>query len=60
MPMFLLQTPGLPDCSLIGVCGAAEQVGPPPGLMYLAIGLVVAGVWGLWRERRKPGQKAGG
>ncbi len=49
----LLQIPGPPDCALMGTCGAVPPApGPPPGLMYLAIGLVGAGVLGLWRYRR--------
>lgn len=50
----LIQIPGPTECSLIGFCGNAAQVGPPAGLMYLALGLVAAGVWGLWNERKRP------
>lgn len=43
------------DCVLSGFCVLAERVGPPPGLMYLAVGFVLAGGAGLareWRGRR--------
>lgn len=48
----MLQIPGPPDCFLLGTCGTAEQVGPPAGLMFLALGLVALGVAILWREAR--------
>lgn len=48
----MLQIPGPPDCFLLGTCGVAEQVGPPAGLMFLALGLVALGVAILWREAR--------
>ncbi len=46
------QIPGPPDCFLLGTCAVAEQVGPPAGLMFLALGLVALGVAILWREAR--------
>jgi len=54
MLMFLLlQIPGPPDCALMGTCGAVvPPPGPPSGLMYLAVGLVGVGIFGLWRYRR--------
>ncbi len=50
----MVQVPGPTECSLIGFCGETAQVGPPAGLMYLAAGLVLAGFWGLWNERKRP------
>jgi len=42
------------DCLLSGTCGAvARQIGPHSGMMYLAIGFVVLGLAGLWREWRR-------
>ncbi len=43
-------TPG--DCTLTGLCGLLGPERPvPPGVMFVAIGLVGFGVWGLWRRR---------
>ncbi len=48
------QIPGPNDCFLTGFCGAArDQVGPPPGLMFLALGLIGLGVAILVAERRR-------
>jgi len=52
--MFLLQawTPG--DCLLTGLCGVRETAaGAPPGLLFLALGVVLVGGLGLVRARRK-------
>jgi hypothetical protein len=52
--MLLLQalTPG--DCLLTGLCGIRETAaGVPSGLLFLALGLVLAGGFGLVRARRK-------
>lgn len=52
--MFLLlaTTPG--DCLLTGLCGSpAATGGLPSGVMFLALGLVLAGAFGLRRERRR-------
>jgi len=44
-------TPG--DCVLTGLCGLITAKPPvAPGVMYVAVGLVGFGVWGLWRLRR--------
>jgi len=53
MPL-LLQVIGPTDCILSGLCGAGPvHQGLPSGVMFTAIGLVVAGVLGL-RELRRP------
>ena len=49
----LSQLPGPDDCLLIGFCRSnPDQGGPPPGLLYLALGLVALGIGGLWQEWR--------
>ena len=52
-------TPG--DCVLTGLCGAVPfESALPPGLLFLALGLVLYGAAGLWRarsaRRRVPGR----
>ena len=60
MLAWLAQAPDLSDCLLTGLCPARpDQVGPGSGLMFLALGFVSVGVWGLWKEwragaRRRP------
>ena len=50
--MLSLQVPG--DCLLTGLCGIQEAVaGPPSGLLFLALGVVVAGGIGWSRTRRR-------
>jgi len=50
----MLQIPGPDDCFLTGLCGATrDHVGPPPGLMFLAIGMIGLGVAVLVGERRR-------
>ena len=52
MPL-LLQVIGPTDCILSGLCGAGPvHQGLPSGVMFTAIGLVVAGVLGLRELRR--------
>jgi hypothetical protein len=34
-----------------GFCPAPSHRGPPPGLMYLSIGLIGAGLSGLWPRK---------
>jgi MYXO-CTERM domain-containing protein len=47
------QIPGPPDCLLGGAClDLAGRSGPPPGLIYLAMGLIALGLATLWRERQ--------
>ena len=42
------------DCLLTGLCGAQQlAAAPPPGLMFLALGLVLYGIGGLWRARQR-------
>jgi hypothetical protein len=51
--MMLLQsyTPG--DCLLTGLCGVREAAGgAPSGLLFLALGIVLAGGLGWSRARR--------
>jgi hypothetical protein len=50
-------TPG--DCILSGLCGVVPEAGPaiPAGVMYLAVGLVVAGTVG-WRRARRAGTQS--
>ena len=44
---------GLPAAAWVGGwCRTAVRTGPPPGLMYLAIGLVAGGAAG-WGPERK-------
>lgn len=56
--LFLTQsgTPG--DCVLTGLCNVVAEAPPAvaPGVMFLAAGLVLAGVLG-WRRARRPGQE---
>jgi hypothetical protein len=48
-----LQAPAAPDCFLTGLCATRpDQVGPGSGLMFLALGFVALGAWGLWTEWR--------
>jgi len=52
--MLLLQawTPG--DCLLTGLCGVREAAaGAPSGLLFLALGLVLLGGFGIVRTRRR-------
>jgi hypothetical protein len=54
MPRLLLQVAldGSDACLATGLCGLVEPVRPvAPGLMFLAVGLVAAGIWGLRRRR---------
>jgi hypothetical protein len=45
-------TPG--DCLLTGLCGVpAFEAGVPPGLLFLALGLILYGAAGLWRARKQ-------
>jgi hypothetical protein len=39
-----------PGC-VPGFCPLPVRLGPPPGLMYLAVGIVAFGVGGIWRRR---------
>ena len=49
--MLLIQLPG--DCLLTGLCVVQQYAGgPPPGLLFLAIGVVLAGGLGLVRARK--------
>jgi hypothetical protein len=45
------------DCLLTGLC-AASQATPvvPSGAMFLAIGLVLIGAWGLVRKQGRAGK----
>lgn len=45
-------TPG--DCILSGLCGVVPEAAPaiPAGVMYLAVGMVIAGTIG-WRRARR-------
>lgn len=48
--------PGLGESlCLPGFCPLPSRVGPPSGLMFLAVGLIGVGVGGLWRRRVRPG-----
>jgi len=50
--MLSLQLPG--DCVLTGLCGIQQAVaGPPSGLLFLALGVVLAGGLGWSRNRRR-------
>jgi len=45
-------TPG--DCLLTGLCGLQPTAGgPPSGLLFLALALVLYGAAGIWRARRR-------
>ena len=49
--MLMLQLPG--DCVLTGLCGIQQAVaGPPSGLLFFALGVVLAGGIGWARARR--------
>jgi MYXO-CTERM domain-containing protein len=52
----LVLAPQLPgDCLLTGLCGSAgAPAGPPSGLMFIALGLVLLGALGWWRSRQRP------
>ncbi|HET9134281.1 MAG TPA: hypothetical protein VFN90_08250 [Gemmatimonadales bacterium] len=52
MPALLAQLAGTPgDCVLTGLCGVLSPERPvAPGVMYLAAGLVLVGLWGLRRR----------
>ena len=41
---------------LPGFCPVVQASGPPPGLMYLALGLVAYGLGGLWQGRKAVGR----
>ena len=41
---------------LPGFCAVVQASGPPPGQMFLALGLVAYGLSGLWRQRKAAGQ----
>jgi len=52
--MFLVLPPAPGDCLLTGLCGVSSAAGGlPSGVMFLALGLVLAGAFGLRRERRR-------
>jgi len=52
--MLLLQVLAPGDCLLTGLCGVREALaGPPSGLLFLALGVVLAGGLGVVRARRK-------
>jgi MYXO-CTERM domain-containing protein len=54
MSLFLLQAFAPGDCLLTGLCGVrSPATGLPSGVMFLALGLVLSGAIGLWRERRR-------
>ena len=43
------------DCLFTGLCGLRlPEAGPPPGLLFLALGLVLFGAFNLWRIARPP------
>lgn len=50
----LLQTGTPGDCILTGLCNVVADPGPliPPGVMYVALGLVLGGAIG-WRRARR-------
>ncbi|HEV8355555.1 MAG TPA: hypothetical protein VGQ17_02190 [Gemmatimonadales bacterium] len=53
--MLLLMQLAPDDCILTGLCGVRPaEPGLPSGVLFLAVGLVLAGVLGLRRERRRP------
>lgn len=42
------------DCLLTGLCGLhPANAGPPSGLLFLALALVLYGALGLWRTPRR-------
>jgi hypothetical protein len=53
MPLLLAQLAGTPgDCVLTGLCGVlGPERAVAPGVMYVASGLVLVGLWGLRRRR---------
>lgn len=64
--LILLQPPALESVSsafpvlngacLPGFCPVVSASGPPPGLMFLALGLVAYGLGGLWQGRKAVGR----
>jgi MYXO-CTERM domain-containing protein len=40
---------------LLGYCSLPTREGPPPGLMFLSVGLVGVGLAGLWQRRGRSG-----
>jgi hypothetical protein len=55
VPSFAMLLPvqtSLPaDCLLTGLCGGRpDQIGPSSGLIFVALGFVALGSWGLWAE----------
>jgi hypothetical protein len=52
--LFLAQSLAPGDCLLTGLCGIQQaSTGAPPGMLFLALGLVLYGAGGLWRGRRR-------
>ena len=52
--MLALQAITPADCVLTGLCGIRDAVvGPPSGLLFLALGVVIAGGIGWSRARRR-------
>jgi hypothetical protein len=52
MLILLAQTLAPGDCLLTGLCGIRPPApGVPSGVMFLATGLVLSGLIGLWRLR---------
>jgi hypothetical protein len=54
MPSILMQAAGMmpDDCALSGICALLRpEPAVDPGVMYLAVGLVVLGAWGIRRSR---------
>ncbi len=42
------------QCGVLGLCGLLQPDPPvPPGVLFVAVGLVAFGVWGLRRRRRE-------
>jgi hypothetical protein len=55
MPHLLMQAAGMApdDCSLSGLCALLRpEPAIPPGIMYVAVGLVAIGLWGYRRSRK--------
>lgn len=48
--------PLLNGACLPGFCPVVSASGPPPGLMFLALGLVAYGLGGLWQGRKAVGR----